>query len=29
MYAAEYGETDVVKMLLENGADLHAKDNNG
>ena len=29
MYAAEYGYTDVIKILVENGADINAKDNNG
>jgi ankyrin repeat protein len=29
MLAAFYGKTDVVKILLENGADINAKDNNG
>ncbi len=29
MYAAEEGETDVVKILLENGSDIHAEDNDG
>ena len=31
MYAASNGRTDVidVKILLENGADIHAKDNYG
>ena len=29
MYAAGYGRTDVVKILLENGADINAKDNYG
>jgi cytohesin len=27
--AAEYGEEDVIKLLLANGADVNAKDNNG
>ena len=29
MYAAENEKTDVVKILLENGADINAKDNDG
>ena len=29
MYAAEYGNSDLVKILLENGADINAKDSNG
>ena len=29
MYAAEDGKTNVVKIFLENGADIHAKDNDG
>ena len=29
MYAAEDGKTDVVKILLENGADINAKSDNG
>ena len=29
MWAASNGKTDVVKILLENGADINAKDNNG
>ena len=29
MYAAEYGKTDVVKILLANGADINAKTDNG
>ena len=29
MYAASNGKTDVVKILLENGADINAKNNNG
>ena len=27
--AARNGKTDVVKILLENGADINAKDNDG
>ena len=29
MEAAWWGETDVVKILLENGADINAKNNDG
>ena len=29
MIAARYGSADVVKILLENGADIHAKTNGG
>ena len=29
MWAAWNGNADVVKFLLENGADIHAKDNDG
>ena len=29
MYAAWYGRTDVVKILLEHGADINAKANSG
>ena len=29
MWALWWGRTDVVKMLLENGADINAKDNDG
>ena len=29
MYAAEEGRTDVVKILVENGADINDKDNYG
>ena len=29
MYAAEYGNSDLVKILLENAADINAQDNNG
>ena len=29
MWAAWRGETDVVKILLENGADINAKNNDG
>ena len=29
MWAAQNGEIGVVKILLENGADIHAKDNDG
>ena len=29
MRAARNGKTDVVKILLENGADINAKDNKG
>ena len=29
MYAAGYGRTDVVKILLENGAEINAKNNGG
>ena len=29
MWAAYFGNTDVVKILLENGADINAKTNNG
>ena len=29
MYAAWYGRTDVVKILLENGADINAQSNYG
>ena len=29
MYAATYVETDVVKLLLENGADINAKEIGG
>ena len=29
MYAAGNGSTDVVKLLLENGADINAKNNWG
>ena len=29
MRAASHGKTDVVKILLENGADINAKSNNG
>ena len=29
MYAAGYGRTDVVKILLENGAEINAKNNDG
>ena len=29
MYAAGNGSTDVVKLLLENGADINAKNNEG
>ena len=29
MYAAENGNTNVVKILLENGADTNAKNNYG
>ena len=29
MYAAEKGRNDVVKILLENGADINDKDNYG
>ena len=29
MWAAHTGNTGVVKNLLENGADIHAKDNDG
>ena len=29
MEAAVRGKTDVVKILLENGADINAKDNDG
>ena len=29
MYAAENGNTDTVKILLEHGADVNTKDNSG
>ncbi len=29
MYAAYFGYTDVLKILLENGADIHARDFDG
>ena len=29
MWAGQNGGTGVVKVLLENGADIHAKDNDG
>ena len=29
MKAAKYGRTDVVKLLLEHGADINAKDEMG
>ena len=29
MYAAENGNTDIVKILLEHGADTNFKNNNG
>ena len=29
IYAASYGKTDVVKILLENGADINEKTNSG
>ena len=29
MYAAENGNTDTVKILLEHGADINTKDNSG
>ena len=29
MYAADYGNSNLVKILLENGADINAKDSNG
>ena len=29
MYAAKDGKTDVVKILLENGADINEKSDNG
>ena len=29
MYAAEYGHLEVVKILLEHGANIEAKDNDG
>ena len=29
MHAAEDGKSDVVKILLENGADINAKSDNG
>ena len=29
MRAADYGETDFVKLLLEHGADINAKNDHG
>ena len=29
MYAAQYGETETVKILLEHGADINTKDDTG
>ncbi len=29
MRAADYGETDVVKLLIEHGADINAKNDHG
>ena len=29
MYAAKRGNTDTVKILLEHGAEVNTKDNNG
>ena len=29
MYAAKSGNTDTVRILLEHGADINTKDNNG
>ena len=29
MYAAKSGNTDKVRILLEHGADINTKDNNG
>ena len=29
MYAVKYGNSDLLKILLENGADINAKDNDG
>ena len=29
MYAAAYNQDEIVKLLLENGANINLKDNNG
>ena len=29
MYAAQYGNTETIRLLLEHGADVNNKDNDG
>ena len=29
MFASEYGQLDIVKYLVENGADINIKDDDG